>query len=910
MNVTAEHQGLPLTAAQHGVWVAQHLDPDSALYTCGVYFDVPGPVDRALMARAVELTVAETEALRVRFHDDGERVGQYVDASVRGDLEYLDLAPAAAREWTDARQALPIPLDGERLFTHTLLRLGEDRYWLYFRYHHILLDGYGQVLHCRRLLETYTALAAGEDVPGRAFGSLAEVLGEHTAYRGSPRARRDGEYWRREFADLPAATELGSGADGLAPSLPATTGRLGTDLGARWSVPVIAAMAAYTHRVTGARSVVVRVFMAARVSPHALATPAMLVNEVPLRVRVDGSTTFAELLERVSRRLGEATRHQRHPQEELRRELGGAAAGGPSVNVLSFAAARLPCGPVLAEAHQLASGPVRDLALHAYGDPESGIELMLNAHPGRFTPASVAAHRDRYVRLLTAVTADPGLPLGAVDLLDEVERERYHARTAVAAARELPSLVELFEAVAAGAPDAEAVVFEGERVTYGELNTRANRAAHALRRAGVGPESRVAVRLPRSVDLVVALWAVLKAGAAYVPVETGYPAERIAYVLDDARVSYVIDETGLGLGLGEAETNPGIAVPGDGAAYVVYTSGTTGRPKGTVVTRAGIANMLAWMQDEYQLTPADRVVHKTPVGFDVSVWEVFWTLTRGATLVVARPDGHRDPAYLARLVAEEQVTVIHFVPSMLGPFLDEYRPADSLRMVSCGGEALPAGLADRFRQVCGAQLHNSYGPTEFSVTATSHACAAGVPVTIGTPTHGTRAYVLDAALHPVADGTAGELYLSGVQLARGYLDRPALTAERFVADPYGPAGERMYRTGDLVRQLPGGELEFVGRADDQVKINGQRVEPAEVEAVLAAVPGVEQAVVVVHEGPRRLVGYVTGVPAVDPRTRLAELLPAYMVPALVLTLPRIPVTPNGKVDRRALPAPAAPAPGR
>ncbi|MET8982232.1 amino acid adenylation domain-containing protein [Streptomyces sp. NPDC004539] len=910
MNVSAEHQGLPLTAAQHGVWVAQRLDTGSPLYTCGVRFDVPGTVDPVLMARAVELTVAETEALRVRFHDDGERVEQYVDASVRGELEHLDLAPSAARAWTDARQALPIPLDGERLFDHTLLRLGENRYWLYFRYHHILLDGYGQVLHCRRLLETYTALAAGEQPAPRTFRSLAEVLGEHTAYRGSARARRDGEYWQREFADRPAATELGSGADGLAPSLPSVRGHLDVDLGQRWSVPVIAATAAYTHRVTGAHDVVVRVFMAARLSPHALATPAMLVNEVPLRVRVDGATTFADLLERVSARLTEATRHQRHPQEELRRELSGAAPGGPSVNVLSFAAARLPCGPVLAEAHQLASGPVRDLALHAYGDPESGtgVELMLNAHPGRFTPESVAAHRDRYVRLLTAVTADPGLPLGAVDLLDDGERERFHTRDAVSVTPELPSLVALFEAVAADRPDAEAIAFEGERITYGELNARANRAAHALRRAGVGPESRVAVRLPRSVDLVVALWAVLKTGAAYVPVEPGQPAERAAFLLDDARVAYVIDETGLGLG--ETETNPGITVPGDGAASVIHTSGTTGRPKGTVVTHAGIANMLAWMQDEYRLTPADRVVHKTPLGFDVSVWEIFWTLTRGATLVVARPDGHRDPAYLSRLLHEEQVTVIHFVPSMLGPFLDEYEPAPSLRMVSCGGEALPAGLADRFHQVCDARLHNSYGPTEFSVTATSHACAPGVPVTIGTPTRGTRAYVLDAALHPAPDGTTGELYLAGVQLARGYLDRPALTAERFVADPYGPAGARMYRTGDLVRRLPDGDLEFVGRADDQVKINGRRVEPAEVEAVLAGLPGVTQAAVVVHDSPRRLIGYVTGAPAVDPRARLAELLPAHMVPALVLTLPALPVTANGKVDRRALPAPAAPKPGR
>ncbi|MFE7296902.1 amino acid adenylation domain-containing protein [Streptomyces sp. NPDC057579] len=921
---------LPLTAAQHGVWVAQRLAPDSPLFTCGIYFDVPGPVDRVLLARAVEQAVAETEALRVRFRDDGATVGQTVDPSVTGELAYVDLSgetdpDGAARAWIDADQARPVPVTGDRLFQYTLLRLGAERHWFHFRYHHILLDGYGQVLHCRRLLEVYTALAAGEQPPASGFGTLGQVLDEENAYLGSVRGERDGAYWQREFADLPESTDLGSGATGLALSLPGARVRLPEETalrvrgltGSRWSLPVIAAVAAHTHRVTGAHDVLVRVFMAGRLSPHALATPAMLVNDVPLRIRVDGSTTFTELLDRVAARLAEATRHQRYPHDRLRRDLAATAhpgsLGGPSVNVLSFAAARLPFGTVRAEAHQLAAGPVRDLALHAYGDPEAGdgIELTVNAHPGRFTPETSAAHRDRYVRLLTTATEHPDLPIGALDLLDDTERECFHARNDTAHPTDPRSLVELFEAQD---PAAEAVVFEGERLTYGELDARVNRLAHALRGQGVGPESRVAVRLPRSLDLVVALWAVLKTGAAYVPVETGYPADRIAYVLADSRTCFVIDEENVRtLGEGKPETGPGVAPRGDSAAYVIHTSGTTGRPKGAVVTHAGIANMLAWMQDEYRLTPADRVVHKTPVGFDVSVWEVFWTLTRGATLVVARPDGHRDPAYLARLVRDERITVLHFVPAMLGPFLDEYVPVESLRMVSCGGEALPAGLADRFHRECGAQLHNSYGPTEFSVTATSHATAPGVPVTIGTPTHNSRAYVLDPALQPVPDGVTGELYLAGVQLARGYFDRPGPTAERFVADPHGPAGGRMYRTGDLVRRRADGDLEFVGRADDQIKINGQRVEPAEVEAVLATVPGVTQAVVLVQDsaaGARQLFGYVTGTPEADPRAWSADRLPAHMVPVDVRVLPSIPVTPNGKIDRRALPAPAQPVSGR
>ncbi|MFJ2442705.1 amino acid adenylation domain-containing protein [Streptomyces sp. NPDC087658] len=926
VNLSQSSTGLPLTAAQHGIWVAQRLGADAALYNCGIRFDVPGPVDRALLAEAVRRTVDETDALRVRLHDSGDTAVQYLDPSVRGELEYVDLTgeadpAAAARTRVDADQARPLSPSGGPLFGHTLLRLGPDRHWLHFRYHHILLDGYGQVLYCRRLLETYTALAAGREPAVRSFGTLAEVLAEEGAYLGSARHERDAAYWRDAFADLPDSTELGTGATGLAPSLPSATARLPRETaarlaamaGSRWSLPVIAAMAAHTHRVTGARDVLVRVFMAARLSPHALATPAMLVNDVPLRLSVDGATTFTALLDQVTARLTEASRHQRHPQDALRRDLSAAAhpgtLGGPSVNVLSFAATRLRFGPVLAEAHQLASGAIQDLALHAYGDPgaSDGIEIAVNSHPGRFTPATAAVHRDRYLRLLAEATARPDLPLGALDLLDGAERERFQRRNEATARPADPrTLLELF---AAQDPDAEAVSCAGERLTYGELNARANRLAHGLLRAGVGPESRVAVRLPRSTDLIAALWAVLKTGAAYVPVETTYPAERIAYVLADSHASYVIDEdTVRTLGAGAPDTDPGVRVRGDNAAYVIYTSGTTGRPKGAVVTHAGIANMLAWMQDEYRLTPADRVVHKTPIGFDVSVWEVFWTLTRGATLVVARPDGHRDPGYLARLVVQERVTVIHFVPAMLGPFLDEYRPTPSLRMVSCGGEALPPALADRFHRECAARLHNSYGPTEFSVTATSHACAPGTALTIGTPTHNSRAYVLDPALRPVPDGVTGELYLAGLQLARGYLDRPAPTAERFVADPHGPVGTRMYRTGDLVRRRPDGDLEFVGRADDQVKINGQRVEPAEVEAALAAVPGVDQAVVLVHDtaaDARQLVGYVTGTPRTDPRARLAAHLPAHLVPVQVFTLEAIPLTPNGKVDRRALPTPAS-----
>ncbi|MEU3412796.1 non-ribosomal peptide synthase/polyketide synthase [Streptomyces sp. NPDC006658] len=935
---TGNSRGLALTAAQHGVWVAQQLDPDSPEFVCGVHVDTAAPLDPPLLERAIRQAVTETEALRARFTDDGRTVRQHVDPAIEGALTVLDLSGepdprAAADAWTEARQAeAPPALTDGPLFAHTLLRLGPDHDRLYFRYHHILLDAYGQMLYVRRLLEVYDALAAGDHPAAAAFAPLADVVAEESAYTASARYERDRAHWLDRFADLPASTELGSGPSSLARSRPPVTGlvpagtaeRLRALPGARWSLPVIAAMAAYTHRTTGASDVVLRLFLAARTTPDALATPAMLVNDLPLRLTVRPSATFTELVAQVRDRLAEAVRHQRFPGERIRRELGAQGQGslsGPTVNVLSFAPGRLVVGGAEATVHQVASGPVRDLVLNAVADDTAadGIRLTVNAHPDRFTPAEVTAHRDRYTRLLTAAAEEPEAPIGTLDLLGPDEHRLLAGFDDTAEPLDTRSLVERIEAQD---PAAEAVVFEGESVSYGELDARANRLAHALRRRGAGVESRVAVMLPRSVDLVVAVLAVLKAGAAFVPVETGYPAERVAYILADSGADLVIahdDVPGFeriapDAGAHEPASAPGIRVRGANAAYVMYTSGSTGRPKGVVVPHEGLLNRLSWLQRDHRMTPHDRIVQKTPIGFDISVWEFFWPLVQGATLVVARPEGHRDPAYLAGLIREQNVTIIHFVPSMLGAFLAEAAFGPSVRLVACTGEALPPELVRRFHQRVDAELWNLYGPTEAAIEVTSYATGPDdATVPIGRPGANTRAHVLDAGLNPVPPGTTGELYLAGVQLARGYHHRPALTAERFTADPHGPAGSRMYRTGDLARRRPDGTLEYAGRVDDQVKIAGQRAEPGEVEALLARAPGVRQSVVVARRTPggaHQLVAYVTGAPETDLRTWLADRLPAFLVPAMVLTLPHIPLTPNGKVDRKALPEPAAPAPGR
>ncbi|MFI9275595.1 amino acid adenylation domain-containing protein [Kitasatospora sp. NPDC052896] len=493
---------------------------------------------------------------------------------------------------------------------------------------------------------------------------------------------------------------------------------------------------------------------------------------------------------------------------------------------------------------------------------------------------------------------------------------------------------QLFEEQVRRSPGVPALVAGAGRLSYAELNARANRLAHLLRAAGAGPESLVAVCLERGLDLVVALLGVLKAGAAYVPLDPEHPTARITELLAQARITTVVSDTALapvvraagGLPLlvdrlpdGLSAADPAPAADPDNPAYVLFTSGSTGRPKGVVVPHRGVVNRLLWMRDDCGLTAGSRVLQKTPATFDVSVWEFFGPLAVGATSVLARPGGHRDPGYLRAVLAAERVDTVHFVPSMLREFLAALREEapdgravlPALRRIICSGEALGADLVRGVAESIGCEVHNLYGPTEASVDVTAARCRAGEPVTIGRPVANTRTHVLDPDGEVLPPGGAGELCLAGVQLARGYLGRPGATAAVFRPDPSGPPGSRLYRTGDLARWTRDGRLEYLGRLDHQVKIRGFRIELGEVEAALTAHPQIRAAVVTADQPPAgeaRLVGYLVGTgPAVPEigalRAHLRGLLPAYMVPTAWVRLAALPLTASGKTDRRALPAP-------
>ncbi|MGA9873091.1 MAG: amino acid adenylation domain-containing protein, partial [Rhodococcus sp. (in: high G+C Gram-positive bacteria)] len=584
-----------------------------------------------------------------------------------------------------------------------------------------------------------------------------------------------------------------------------------------------------------------------------------------------------------------------------------------------------------------------DLQLRVDEEPsESGsAKAAFTYATALFDSSTIDRFVDRFLRLLRSVVESPTAPLRDIELLSLAERETVlqqwnsteHALPAVVG--EDPTLGSLFDLQVARSPYSIALVFEGEHVTYRELDERSNQLARHLVSLGVGPESHVGLAIRRSIDLLVGMYAVVKAGGAYVPIDPDHPVDRSAYVIESARPVCILTTSRDWINVSVA--TPVLAVDlidvsdrattplrsservgdvtGRNTAYVIYTSGSTGRPKGVAVTHEAIVNRLLWMQDQYRLEPSDNVLQKTPATFDVSVWEFFWPLQVGAKLVIAAPDGHRDPEYLSRVILRERITTLHFVPSMLAVFVEGAHPSDceSLRLVFCSGEALPPATVGAFSEFSAAELHNLYGPTEAAVDVTAYHCAADdlTVVPIGAPVWNTRVFVLDGSLKPAPIGAPGELYLAGIQLARGYVGRGDLTSDRFVADPFGESGARMYRTGDLVRWRADGNLEYIGRTDFQVKLRGLRIELPEIEAALLRNESVAQAVALVHSNSSTgevLVAYV--VPARDTHfdatavtETVADSLPAYMVPSLIVELTEFPVNASGKLDRKLLPEP-------
>ncbi|WP_192955362.1 enterobactin non-ribosomal peptide synthetase EntF [Klebsiella pneumoniae] len=956
---------LPLVAAQPGIWMAERLSTLPGAWSVAHYVELRGALDPTLLGKAIVAGLQQADTLSLRFEEEEGEVWQWLAADrTFAEPSIIDLRTApdphrAATERMQADLAQDLRVDGGNpLVCHQLLRVGDDRWYWYQRYHHLLVDGFSFPAITRQIAAIYRAWQRGEATPESPFTPFAEVVDEYQRYAGSEAWQRDKAFWQAQRQALPAPASLSAaplGGRAAGSDIWRMKLEMNADAFRRLAShapqcqPADLALALTTlwlGRLCNRMDYAAGFIFMRRMGSAALTSTGPVLNVLPLAVHIDARETLADLAMRLAAQLKKMRRHQRYDAEQIVRDSGKAAGDeplfGPVLNVKVFDY-QLDIDGVEAVTHTLATGPVNDLELALFPDETGGLSLEILANKARYDEAELRRHMARLTALLAQFAADPTLRCGEAEMLSADELARLAAVNDTVVPLPATTLSALVADQARKTPDAPALADARWQFSYREMRQQVVALAQLLRQRGVKPGDSVAVALPRSVFLTLALHGIVEAGAAWLPLDTGYPDDRLRMMLEDARPSLLItsedqlarfsDIPGLESlcyqqPLAAGDDAPLALSKPDHTAYIIFTSGSTGRPKGVMVGQTAIVNRLLWMQDRYPLSADDVVAQKTPCSFDVSVWEFWWPFIAGAQLVMAEPEAHRDPQAMQQFFARYGVTTTHFVPSMLAAFVasldaDSVAACRTLRRVFCSGEALPTELCREWERLTGAPLHNLYGPTEAAVDVSWYpacgpelAAVTGSSVPIGWPVWNTGLRILDAAMRPVPPGVAGDLYLTGIQLAQGYLGRPDLTASRFIADPFAP-GERMYRTGDVARWLANGAVEYLGRSDDQLKIRGQRIELGEIDRVMSALPDVGQAVshacvfnqaAATGGDARQLVGYLvsdSGLPldTAALKARLAEQLPPHMVPVVLMQLAELPLSANGKLDRKALPLP-------
>jgi amino acid adenylation domain-containing protein len=954
---------LPLSFAQERLWFLDQLTPNSAAYNVPVAMCMRGQLNFVALEQSLNEVVRRHESLRTTFSQVDGQLVQVIAPAAWSPLSIVDLRGLDNAERHLAKESLvttetkaPFDLKHGPLFRAKLIQLDDHEYIAIFVTHHMISDGWSMQVFLGELTAMYGAFSQSRQPP------LPQLPIQYVDFASWQREWLQGEvlqneleYWKQQLSGAPPVLDLPTDRPrpmvrslggalcyfDLSSALSNSIKALSRSEGATLYMTLLAAFKTLLCRYTGQGDIVVGSSFTGRDRIELEVLIGFFANTLVLRTRLSNNINFKQVLSQLRETIADAFTHQHLPFEKLVEELQPERnmRYPPLFQVMLHFDDVAPLAPQIPDLSVTSlavdTGTVGfDLALSMLGR-DGGISGCLTYNTDIYDESTIQRLLRHFETLLCSIVTNPDARVSSLPLLSDAESyqlvvEWNQTQIAFPQSRALHHLI---EAQVDRTPDSIAVSFEDQSLSYGQLNRRANQLAHYLQCQGIELETPVALYLERSLEMVIALLGTLKAGGAYLPLDTESPAQRLAFMLDDAGVGALLTQDHLYERLPQCETRvmyldrdwPGIAgypennpraeAPGENAAYLIYTSGSTGQPKCAVNSHAGICNRLQWMQQAYQLRGDDRVLQKTPYSFDVSVWEFFWPLMEGACLVVARPGGNRESGYLVRLIGEENITVVHFVPSMLQLFLEEPKLEEckNLRYVICSGEALSVELKDRYLKQLGAGLHNLYGPTEAAVDVTSWSCeqeSGGNSAPIGKPIANLQVYVLDRQMGPAPIGVAGELFIGGVGVGRGYLKRAALTAEKFIPDPFtNEPGKRLYETGDLARRLPDGNLEFLGRLDHQVKLRGQRVELGEIETVLKKHPAVSEAVVIAQRddlGDQRLVAYVVAREQMEALSRemrdfLRERLPEYMAPAVFVTLDQLPLTTNGKLDRLALP---------
>ncbi|MGC5702151.1 non-ribosomal peptide synthetase [Pseudomonas sp. NFXW11] len=948
-----------LSYAQRRMWFLWQLDPQSGAYNLPGAVRLKGELNRAALEQAFACLVARHETLRTRFERHADDRLQQAPAEIAVPVELLDLSAAAPEEHEQAvaaeaqRQSLlPFDLGTGPLLRVKLIRLAAEEHVLLLTLHHIVSDGWSMNVLIDEFIRCYDAFERGEQpqLPALPIQYSDYALWQRRWLEAGEQARQL-EYWQARLGHEHPLLELPT--DRPRPLVPSYRGRrhefavapelaeqlraLAKQHNVTLFMLLLGAFNVLLHRYTGQGDIRVGVPIANRNRAEVEGLIGFFVNTQVLRTELDGQMRVSQLLQAVKEAALGAQAHQDLPFEQLVEafKLERSLSHTPLFQVMynhqpqvaDIASVQTASGLELGLVQWQSRTTQFDLTLDTY-EKAGKLHAALTYAEDLFDAASIERMAHHWTRLLQGMLADAEQRIGELPLLDADEQQTLvHQWNATEEAYPTGQCMhQMIEAQARRTPEACALVFAEQQLSYAQLDARANRLARLLREQGVGADVLVGICIERSIEMVVGLLAIHKAGGAYVPLDPEYPLERLAYMIEDSGIDLLLSQGSL-LPLLPVEAVRVISLDQQpdwldayspaplespvaplNLAYVIYTSGSTGKPKGAGNSHAALVNRLQWMQQAYGLDASDAVLQKTPFSFDVSVWEFFWPLMTGARLVVAAPGAHREPQQLIRTITEQQVSTLHFVPSMLQAFIRDsgVSTCSSLKRIVCSGEALPLDAQQQvFAQLPQAGLYNLYGPTEAAIDVTHWTCvdegADSVP--IGRPIANLRTHVLDAQLLPVPAGVAGELYLGGAGLARSYHRRAALTAERFVPCPFHD-GARLYRTGDRVRQRADGVIEYLGRLDHQVKLRGLRIELGEIETRLLEHPQVREATVLVVDG-KQLVAYlVLQEPAADWRAalmaHLGRSLPDYMVPAQWVPLESMPLTPNGKLDRKAL----------